>query len=218
MDDIDIHDFNKFSKKIYKNFYDSLKNSNYKTLKCYKLVFNSNYLKKNIGNFIVLSFFFVYLCFFVMFIIKGITPLQKEILKNIFITFKNVNRDDLNNIIINNNININNKKQGIIEFPPKKRKTINLENNLKLKEEKKNKKISSTFKQSQKKENDIINNPKKISIEDKSSNKALILESKKEILNNKNIEKSKEKRQSQLNKKQDTNKNLDDLELNNLPN
>jgi hypothetical protein len=55
-EDIDINDFSKFSKRFYKNFYDILKYSNYKTLKCYKLVFNLNYLKKNIGSFIVIFF------------------------------------------------------------------------------------------------------------------------------------------------------------------
>ena len=33
VDDIDINNFDKFSKTIYKNFYDILKNSNYKTMK-----------------------------------------------------------------------------------------------------------------------------------------------------------------------------------------
>ena len=49
MDDIDIKKFNKFSKKITKNFVDILKNSNYKVLKCYKLVFNLEFFKTNMG-------------------------------------------------------------------------------------------------------------------------------------------------------------------------
>ena len=80
IDNIDIHDFNKFSKKISKNFYDVLRNSNIKTLKCYKIVFNINYLKKNIGNFIAISLFAFYFCFFFVFIIKGISPLKEDIL------------------------------------------------------------------------------------------------------------------------------------------
>ena len=74
VDNIDIHDFHKFSKKISKNFYDILRNSNIKTLKCYNIVFNLNYLKKNIGNFIDLALFVGYFCFFIIFIIKGISP------------------------------------------------------------------------------------------------------------------------------------------------
>ena len=127
VDDIDINDFDKFSKKIYKNFYDILKNSNYKTLKCYKLVFNFNYLKKNVGNFVVLGFFIGYICFFCIFIIKGISPLQEETIKIIFDKFNNVDIANLDKIIIDKNIinNINKKeKQKIIEFPPKKRRKI----------------------------------------------------------------------------------------------
>ena len=39
VDDIDINNYYKFSKTIYKNFYDFLKNTNYKTMKYYNLVF-----------------------------------------------------------------------------------------------------------------------------------------------------------------------------------
>ena len=70
VDDIDINNFDKFSKVIYKNFYDSLNNSNIKTLKCHNLVFNINHLKKNIGNFVVLTFFIGYLCFLIILLLK----------------------------------------------------------------------------------------------------------------------------------------------------
>ena len=39
-----------------------------------------NYLKKNIGNFIDLALFVGYFCFFIIFIIKGISPLKEDIL------------------------------------------------------------------------------------------------------------------------------------------
>ena len=45
------------AKLIYKSFYEVLKFSNYKVLKCYKLAFNSIIFKNNTGNFIVISFF-----------------------------------------------------------------------------------------------------------------------------------------------------------------
>ena len=66
VDDIDISNFDKFTKKIYKNFYDILKNSNYKVLRCYNLVFNLNYFKKNIGGFVVLTFFIYFFYFFIL--------------------------------------------------------------------------------------------------------------------------------------------------------
>ena len=43
VDDIDVQNFHKFKKKIFKNFYDVLLNSNYKVMKCYNLVFNWRY-------------------------------------------------------------------------------------------------------------------------------------------------------------------------------
>ena len=39
-----------------------------------------NYLKKNIGNFIAISLFAFYFCFFFVFIIKDISPLKEDIL------------------------------------------------------------------------------------------------------------------------------------------
>ena len=45
-EDIDIKNIKKFNKGILKAFYDILKNSNYKVIKCYRFVFNSEYFKK----------------------------------------------------------------------------------------------------------------------------------------------------------------------------
>ena len=132
VDDINIHDFNKFSKKISKNFYDILQNSNYKTLKCYNLVFNKNYFVKNIGNFIVLGLFVCYLCFFIIFIIKGISPLKEDILHS-----------------INNESEINNNKneiKKIVEFPPKKKKIAMVESVLNLKDSNKYKRKIPKYK------------------------------------------------------------------------
>ena len=47
------------AKKIYESFYDVLKYSNYKVIKCYNLVFNKNKIfNKNIGSNIVLYLYF----------------------------------------------------------------------------------------------------------------------------------------------------------------
>ena len=54
--DIDINNFNKSSKTIYKDICDILENSNYKTMKCYNLVFSPVHLKTNIGFFAVIFF------------------------------------------------------------------------------------------------------------------------------------------------------------------
>ena len=159
VEDIDINDFDKFSKKVYKNFYDILKNSNYKTMKCYKLVFNYDYFKKNIGNFVVLAFFLGYLIFFIIYIFKGISPLQEEINDFIYNKFKDVNIEKIGNIenIKTSSKNILGKKSILkknkeekkknVEFPPRKVKikASMTESNLSLnKKRKKNR--SSKFK------------------------------------------------------------------------
>ena len=52
--EIDEEKFN--GKKLYESFYDILKNSNFKILKCYKLVFSGSILKKILV--ILLSYLF----------------------------------------------------------------------------------------------------------------------------------------------------------------
>jgi hypothetical protein len=69
--------------KIFESFYEVLKYSNYKVLKCYKLVFNLDILKKNLGSIIIMIAFLVYISFLFVFIFKGISPLRIEIHKNI---------------------------------------------------------------------------------------------------------------------------------------
>ena len=107
-EDIDIKNANKFSKGILKAFYDILKNSNYKVLKCYNFVFNSEFFKKNIGSCIVIGLFAIYTSFGIIFTIKGITPLKKDIYKEI---------NDKYNIITEGPKNMGN-------FPPKRKSHI----------------------------------------------------------------------------------------------
>ena len=58
---IDYKNQQKFSpKKIYESFYDVLKYSNYKILKCYKLILNNKTIFSNIGSIIVFAFFAIY--------------------------------------------------------------------------------------------------------------------------------------------------------------
>ena len=122
-EDIDISDLDKFSKNIYKNFYDVLKNSNYKTLKCYKLVFNSEFLKKNIGSFVVISFFVLYLCSFIIYTIKGIKPLQEEAIMTLVNKFTDVNIKILEKSLLEGKIKDSLKEnKKIVEPPPKKLK------------------------------------------------------------------------------------------------
>ena len=226
VDDIDINNFDKFSKKIYKNFYDILKNSNYKTLKCYNLVFNFNYLKKNLGNFVVLIFFAGYLSFLFIYTLKGITPLQGEAIKTVCNKFKDVNKNKLEKSLTEKKLIDNkNKKQNIIDFPPKKRKTVVAESNLNLEgADKKDKKHKKKRKSKTLKKSETINNRRK-SVKDKRISIAeekneVYNETKKDIFENNEKNKIKKKRKSKDKIVYDnTNKNinkLDDLDLNNL--
>ena len=86
---------NKFSgKKVYESFYDVLKYSNYKIMKCYKLVLNMTSLTKNLGSIFIIILFLIYILCLITYMIKGIKPLnsiiEKE--KNIKISIINILR------------------------------------------------------------------------------------------------------------------------------
>ena len=61
-----------------------MKYSSYKTMKCYKLVFNVKHFIKNAGSIIILIFIINYVFFFIYYIIKGINPLKLIVSKKIF--------------------------------------------------------------------------------------------------------------------------------------
>ena len=70
---------NKFSaKSIYESFFDILKYSNYKVLKCFNLVFKLNNLTKNKGSILTLVYFAVFLVIIILFYIKGFNQLKSQ--------------------------------------------------------------------------------------------------------------------------------------------
>ena len=121
------------AKSLYKSFFDVLKYSNYKILKCFKLAFSSSIFKNNKVNIIVLSFFGVYSIFMVIYAIKGASLLKKDIFE-INNEVKNNNDKKLSKINLDNeakfkpNLNLKSKDD-------KKKNEPNL--NLKSKDEKK---------------------------------------------------------------------------------
>ena len=122
------------SKKVFESFYDVLKYSNYKVLKCYNLVF-SKYIWTNTGSYIIICFILVYLASLTIFIIKGINPLKKKIklnFENRFQTNDLDNNNNNNNVIINNKTDINsaNNKNLSIFYPQKNElSNLNFNNN-----------------------------------------------------------------------------------------
>ena len=96
-DNIDTDNIEKFSAKmIYSSFYEVLKYSNFKVVKCYKLVFNINVLTKNYGSLIAIILFAFYLAFFAIYLLKGISPFKIDTVKTI-IEKKKMSNNSKNN-------------------------------------------------------------------------------------------------------------------------
>ena len=79
-DEINIESPDKFDENlILEGFYDSLKYSNFKVIKCFKLVFNFGLLKNNYGSLIAFLYFLIYLIFVIIYCFRGISSLKKDI-------------------------------------------------------------------------------------------------------------------------------------------
>ena len=127
------------SKSLYKSFYEVLKYSNYKVLKCYKLAFTLNNLKKNIGTIMSMVYFSIYSTFLIINVIKGYSQIKNSIsnLLNDRIQKGVKNLCNINTpIIINkekeksNNINISkNLENTLNNFSKKTIKKIDIKNN-----------------------------------------------------------------------------------------
>ena len=70
---------------IFTSFYEVIKYSNLKVLKCYKLVFSSKGQKKNIGSLLLIIFFAFYLSLTLFHIVRRIKPLEAHISRITFI-------------------------------------------------------------------------------------------------------------------------------------
>ena len=143
MSDVEIStlDFsNLIGKNTYQSFYSTLKYSNYKVMRCYNLVFNFKILCHNIGSIIILIFFVIYLVFMNLYFIKDISSIKIKISKILFdnnissysneikpIQEENIDND---NKIKSKDIFVDNvETQKKIQFPPRKRLKLILNNN-----------------------------------------------------------------------------------------
>ena len=100
-------------KKFYESFYDVLKYSNYKVLKCFNLVFTKYVITKNIGSIIALVYILIYLGCLITFIFKGIKSLKDKIKK------EKMNKFQVNNI--NNDNNKNKDEKNLFKIKKKKK-------------------------------------------------------------------------------------------------
>ena len=107
--EIDTEQVTKFKPKmIYQSFYDTLKFSNYKVLKCLKLAFDVKSFTKNKGSIVVIVFFVLYLIFFFLFLFKGKNQLRTDLSEKIL----KVNQEQNNDLLIFNGVDLkeNNEK------------------------------------------------------------------------------------------------------------
>ena len=234
------------NKMIYESFYDILKNSNYKVVKCYNLIFNKDIIFKNYGSILVMVYFIIFLVFFILYIIQGINPFRISALKSIAEKEINKGKNSIlfsslkfNNIPENNNEN--NKSNNDNSYKKISKKSLNPPKkssksiNLKTKDIKSNKRNSVISKKSAN-----VNN-----INNRDNNKyknVVLLNNKVNVVNNSNQNKNKEilindtynnQKQSSKNvifnqkiknnllsplqnKEIEEEKNFDDFELNNM--
>ena len=80
------------AKSVIKSFYNVLKYSNYKVLKCSNLVFRGVTFYQNGGSILTIIYFFGYLGGFILFLFKRINELKNEIGK-LFVVDKKKKRD-----------------------------------------------------------------------------------------------------------------------------
>ena len=129
----DIEKFN--GKMILTSFYDTLKYSNFKVLKCYKLIFTINVISKNAGSETIILFFVLYLICLGFFIFKGISPIKIDTIKTLF--EKKRSKENYNNNK-RNNFNRNGDKH-LSSKSNKKEEDNNTSKNKNHKNKKKNK-------------------------------------------------------------------------------
>ena len=182
------------AKSIYESFFDVLKYSNYKVLKCFKITFRINNIIHNIGSIIAIIFFLIYLIFLIIYFIKGISHVKTDII-NLEQNKEKKNSNNPENIIgiksdIENNIfNINNGdklkwNKNIDKNISQNR--INFINYIKTKNKEQNNKIIRKIKCNKKHNNQkiIFTNPPKRNI---NPNKQIYIQgkNKKNIIENK---------------------------------
>ena len=101
--EINIKEIKKFTEKtLYESFYDTLKFSNYKVLKCYNLAFNINSMTMNKGGIVAIIYFSFYFLTLIIFLFNGINQLKIDISKRM-----DHLKSQINNGIINAEVNSN---------------------------------------------------------------------------------------------------------------
>ena len=188
---------------LVKSFASTLKNSNWRAMNCYKLVFDKEIFGKNAGAILTLILLIIYIGFFVYYIFEGITPLQDTVAGM-------MSAADDNKEEAEKNAQDKEKSPAVISFknPPKKSNSENEEN--------KDKKSSGTI--LDKKENDIqivsrgSDKKERASVTDKDLSKIHI---KKDSVYTEEVNLYRRK-ETEKEDNEEKYKDLDDFQLNNL--
>ena len=107
-DNIELEKPEKFTaKSIIKSFVNVFKYSNYKVLKCSKLVFKGETFYDNIGSVLSLIYFFGFLFSLGLFCFKRINHLSKEMLKILDNKMLEISNNDNDKLSLNNDKNRN---------------------------------------------------------------------------------------------------------------
>ena len=80
--ELDLHHIS--ASNVYNSIVSSLKNSNYKVMLCYNLVFNFKIFCHNYGSIITLILFVAYVIFMIYYCCKDITPIKVSVSKIVF--------------------------------------------------------------------------------------------------------------------------------------
>ena len=197
--EIDTNNAKSFNaKSIYQSFYNVLKFSNYKVLKCSKLALNiNNFTLENKGSILALVYFFIHFLFIITYFIKGIGQLKNEFSK---IKISNFQKNHVEKVKNNKKKERKNTNRKLISKADKKIVSHNLKIYKKMKHEQNNN-INNNLKMKNLKDNkkDI---PNKIKINPPKKSIFLHKISKFDIKNKKNIiesENSKTNKNSSLN-------------------
>ena len=120
---IDVENTDKYLGNVLYNMEDyKLKYTSYKTMKCYKLVFNFKLFIKNLGSIILSILLLIYIIFLISFLIKGLSPLKVAISK-LWFDEENISNEYKSNPEINYN-KYKDTEEKILnlkeQYPPKK--------------------------------------------------------------------------------------------------
>ena len=196
-------------KNVYYSFLSTLKSTNYKVMKCFKLAFDFKLLYHNYGGIISLILFVIYIIFMVYSIFKNVTPIKSSISELVNSKLeKNIDESNSkNNLDKNNNIDLNLEQA---HNPPKKRKSRKSKTKVDITQKNDITKFQQKIeKESIKASEQIFKHSPKISIKNE--------------INSNNLELDKNKKSEditikEINKEEESKKNkiLDNYELNNL--